>query len=1857
MAQYATVQSIIGQALAIGTDGQARLLKVGDVIALGETVRLGQGASIELLLDDGGSMALTDNQTLVMGADAPQPADAAATGAITAVIQALESGADLSEELEAAAAGLAGGGEGDGSSFVRLLRIVEGVTPLAYDYPIEPREPIREITGHVEPVPEEPGTQGRLALSATPQTVEGGTGITYTVTLDQPALTDMTVILSNGAVVKVLAGETQGSVVVPVQGDDPYIDAETVTATVGAVQGGGFDSLVVDDGAAVTQVLDTDNPTRVSVAITDVDEDAQAAVVTVTLAHPGQTDVTVQTNLGSVLIPKGEVSGTFLVNTADPDVYVDPQSVTVSVTGVAGGNFESIDLAGASATAQIIDTLDATSVTLSAGDVHEDAASVTFTATLSHPGQTDVTVVTSLGNILIPAGQTTGTLVVNTADPDVYKDPSSLTAVVSGVIGGNFEAVDYSAAQATAQITDTVDTTTVSVGGADVDENTASATFTVTLTNPGQTDVVVVTNLGDILIPAGQTSGTLIVDTADPDVYVDPGSVSLNVTGVLGGNFEAVNFDGASLTLQITDTIDTTTVSLSAGSVTEDEPGAVFTATLSQPGQTDVTVVTTQGNILIPAGETTGTLLVNTANPNVYVDPGAVTATVTGVLGGNFEAVSYQGVSATAQVSDTIDTTFLTLGSVTASEGGVASLSASVGAPVTGSDLLITLSNGAAITIPVGESAGTSSPFTVANAEDPYVDAGSYSVGVQSFSGGNYEFLNTASTGTVHVNDTIDPSIITLGDVTAFEGGVAQIQVSVGAPVTGSDLLVTLTNGATVTIPVGQSSGVSTEFAVTNAEDPYVDAGSYEVGIQSVSGGNYEQLTLTDTALVSVDDTPTPVYVTVTTSDVPETATSAVFHVQMSEPPVAAATARVSVGGASYDVALAASGAGELVVPFSDDDVYVDEDTLTATVTGVSGGGYEQVSVLGASATALIYDVDDTTAFTLGGPGTVDEGGAITYTVVLDHPVQGSPVTVLLSNGEQVQIPVGGSSGSVTVQLDEGVYSVPTVTITGHVGGNYEAVAYVGSVSTDVDSEPGDAQAAMALAEGAAASGVALLTFATGADALDPATFRFANPSVAAPTVSGLAGGESLNWALLGNTLQATTSGGDTLVLTLSGATANSVYVTATLNGNVLHAGDSVTVGNVAIEVNDTDGDLAQGIVNLTIADVTPSVVFTSVVASTTTPGDVYTGQWTANQSVDATLPVVNAINVLGATVDGQPATATLTNYNPNTGLGSGTLTTSSLSIPFNFTLNADGTYAVQLAEATKQIIITQGDYTGSTPPSGPVTEYVITYYDAATQTTVTATASSVPAGTPVTLVGFGATPGAVTTFNAVTTGGGVNASSDGIGVSSNVLESYVTQSGNTTEALRYNPSGQVGSVTLEFTGQGANAFGGSKTDVLYITVRGEAAGQTQTILLDSRYGDFIVNANGTLTPITSTPYAGQTALQSYTIPTPEGWTSIADVEVTPGFHTDGDKTYTTDLKLGFGFTTTATVTVDMPVQIDFQATVTDADGDPATSLFSLVTYTGNAITGTGGADLISGTEGMDTVQAGAGDDLLLTSTAADVLSGGEGQDTVAYSLAAASMVVDLGTGTASTLEGGSSVTDTLSSIENVTGSAFDDVITGGAGSNVLDGGLGDDVLAGAGGFDTASYASAGAGVTVDLGGQGDATPDTFGGAGSDTLSSIEGVAGSDFSDDLRGDAGGNTISGGAGDDLITGGLGDDVLTGGEGSDTFDYNEGEAGHDVITDFTLAHVDDGGDSLDFTDMLTGDEFTPESLADHLSFASNGNGGTIIGIHPSGVEGSAPVQTISLENVSLLDLQAYAGSDSEVEIIRKLLDNGNLRNRAG
>ena len=181
----------------------------------------------------------------------------------------------------------------------------------------------------------------------------------------------------------------------------------------------------------------------------------------------------------------------------------------------------------------------------------------------------------------------------------------------------------------------------------------------------------------------------------------------------------------------------------------------------------------------------------------------------------------------------------------------------------------------------------------------------------------------------------------------------------------------------------------------------------------------------------------------------------------------------------------------------------------------------------------------------------------------------------------------------------------------------------------------------------------------------------------------------------------------------------------------------------------------------------------------------------------------------------------------------------------------------------------------------------------------------------------------------------------------------------------------------------------------------------------------------------------------------------------------------------------------------------------------------------------------------GAGDDVLAGLGGNDVLTGGDGVDTADYSAAAGGVVASLAGGAA--LDDGDGGSDTLTGIENLTGSAHNDVLTGDSGANLLAGGMGDDVLIGGGGndtlnggagFDTASYADAAAGVTVRL----NHSTAQDGDGGTDVLNSIENVTGSDFNDLLVGDANANVLSGGLGADYLIGLAGDDVLIGGAGA-------------------------------------------------------------------------------------------------------------------
>ncbi|WP_414886684.1 immunoglobulin-like domain-containing protein, partial [Pseudomonas chlororaphis] len=68
------------------------------------------------------------------------------------------------------------------------------------------------------------------------------------------------------------------------------------------------------------------------------------------------------------------------------------------------------------------------------------------------------------------------------------------------------------------------------------------------------------------------------------------------------------------------------------------------------------------------------------------------------------------------------------------------------------------------------------------------------------------------------VTDTIDTSTVSLtATPSVAEGGTVVYTASVTAPVTGSPVVVTLSNGQTITIPVGASSGTVNFVAPNDA--------------------------------------------------------------------------------------------------------------------------------------------------------------------------------------------------------------------------------------------------------------------------------------------------------------------------------------------------------------------------------------------------------------------------------------------------------------------------------------------------------------------------------------------------------------------------------------------------------------------------------------------------------------------------------------------------------------------------------------------------------------------------------------------------------------------------------------------------------------------------------------------------------------------------------------------------------------------------------------------------------------------------------------------------------------------------------
>jgi Ca2+-binding RTX toxin-like protein len=208
-------------------------------------------------------------------------------------------------------------------------------------------------------------------------------------------------------------------------------------------------------------------------------------------------------------------------------------------------------------------------------------------------------------------------------------------------------------------------------------------------------------------------------------------------------------------------------------------------------------------------------------------------------------------------------------------------------------------------------------------------------------------------------------------------------------------------------------------------------------------------------------------------------------------------------------------------------------------------------------------------------------------------------------------------------------------------------------------------------------------------------------------------------------------------------------------------------------------------------------------------------------------------------------------------------------------------------------------------------------------------------------------------------------------------------------------------------------------------------------------------------------------------------------------------------------------------------------------------TSVANVICGGPGNDALIGLDGGDLLVGGAGTDIMLGGRGDDVLDGRSGKDTAGFydSGIASGVSVDVGAGIATNAQLGTDVfvlsppSGGLSTVEDVKGSAYADLIVGDVQNNGFDAGLGNDVLYGRGGNDL-----------------------------------------------LRGHDGEDTLYGEGGDDRLQPGYGDDpVADGGPGPDTLDYSDLKGigfGQTVDLGAGLSSGFGGSDQFTGIDNLTG-----------------------------------------------------------------------------
>ncbi|QDT43125.1 50S ribosomal protein L24P [Gimesia alba] len=482
--------------------------------------------------------------------------------------------------------------------------------------------------------------QARFSINDMTVNENAGTA-TLTVSLDQPVEISVSVdyttvdltaadpddYTSQSGTLTFNAGEQTKTITVSIVDTNLVESTESFFVNLSNIQSDTANVIFTDSQAVVT-ILDDDHA-NLTISDLTVDETDGTAAITVSLDNPVYTEISVdfltadQTALnsidylfqsGSLTFNPGEQTKTIFITILDNSIVEFTETFLVSLSNLQTISPD-VTLADNLATITIIDN-DSAAFSINDLTVNEDAGTVTLTVSLDHAVHTTVTVdyytadnsaanpsdyLSRTGTLIFTLGEQPLTITIPIVDSDLVESTESFFVNLTNIQASGLD-VTYADAQGEVTILDD-DQATLTIDDMIVDEAAGTASITVSLDQPVQTNVSVdfatadqtavdsddyLATVGTVTFNPGEQSQTLTVDLVNTDLVEPDETFLVNLTN-LQANGHNVILGDSQATVTITDD-DQASLTINDVTVNENEGTAMITVSLDKPVDTTISI-------------------------------------------------------------------------------------------------------------------------------------------------------------------------------------------------------------------------------------------------------------------------------------------------------------------------------------------------------------------------------------------------------------------------------------------------------------------------------------------------------------------------------------------------------------------------------------------------------------------------------------------------------------------------------------------------------------------------------------------------------------------------------------------------------------------------------------------------------------------------------------------------------------------------------------------------------------------------------------------------------------------------------------------------------------------------------------------------------------------------------------------------------------------------------------------------------------------------------------------------------------------------------------------------------------------